>query len=174
MQEVNSPVLQAIFQRRSIRKYTDAPVSRDDLVTMLEAARWAPSGSNRQPWRFLVMMQGDKRKDALSDMCAYKHIIDAAGALILVVTDQEACRHPVKDHQSVGAALQNMLLAAHDLGLGAVWIGQIMDRKREVMAVLHQDPDRFDFMALVAVGHPAEQGRPPQRIALADLLLEPF
>ena len=90
MQEVNSPVLQALFQRRSIRKYTDAPLSRDDLVTMLEAARWAPSGSNRQPWRFLVMLQGDKRKDAISGLCAYKHIIDAAGALILVVTDQQA------------------------------------------------------------------------------------
>ena len=74
----------------------------------------------------------------------------------------------------MGAALQNMLLAAHDLGLGAVWIGQVMDRKREVMAALNLDPDRLDFMALVAVGHPAEQGRPPQRIALDDLLLEPF
>ena len=174
MQEINSPVLQAIFQRRSIRSFTPDPVSRDALVTILEAARWAPSGKNRQPWRFQVLLQGDERKNAVAGISKYTSILNSAAALIVVVADKEACYYPIKDQQSVGACLQNMLLAAHSLGLGALWLGESMDRKDEVLAALNIDADRMDYMATVAVGHPAEEGRAPKRHLLDDLLLEPF
>lgn len=174
MQEINSPVLQAIFQRRSIRNFTPDTVSRDALVTILEAARWAPSGKNRQPWRFQVLLQGDERKNAVAGISKYTSILNSAAALIVVVADKEACYYPIKDQQSVGACLQNMLLAAHSLGLGALWLGESMDRKDEVFAALNIDPDRMDYMATVAVGYPAEEGRAPKRHLLDDLLLEPF
>ena len=76
MQDGNS-ILNALHERRSIRKYTDEPVSTESIKTILDAGRWAPSGLNNQPWRFLVVQKGDPRMEKLADCTKYEVLRDA-------------------------------------------------------------------------------------------------
>ncbi|MDY7002349.1 MAG: nitroreductase family protein, partial [Thermodesulfobacteriota bacterium] len=101
----------------------------------------------------------------------YAHIVKAARTLIAVFLEKRAMYHSMKDHQSAGACIQNMLLAAHALGLGAVWLGEIVGREAEVLEVLGLNQDAYQFMAVLALGraaHPGASSRKP----LSELLLE--
>ncbi|MFI3271287.1 MAG: nitroreductase [Pseudomonadota bacterium] len=166
-------IFQAIKERRSIRRYTQEAVSRDDMLTLLEAGRWAPSGLDKQPYCFMAIFRGDARQEVLSQLTHCSRIIAEAGALAVVCLDKEKMYNAMKDHQGAGACIQNILLAAHGLGLGAVWIGQIVNRADEVLAALNLDSARYELMAVVAVGHPAEEAH-VERHPLQDLLLETF
>ncbi len=165
-------LLEGIYSRRSVREYTDEPVSREDLMEILKAGSWAPSGLNNQPWRFVVIRDRD-RLQALAKRTRYRHIIEGAPAALAVFCDQKAMYNEVKDHQAVGACLQNMLLAAHALGLGAVWLGEILNRGDEVRELL-EAPEGLELMAVVAVGHPARRDQRLSRKDLADLLVKEF
>lgn len=171
MHDHDNPVLAAIFGRRSIRRFTAEPVSTEALRTILEAGRWAPSGLNNQPWRFLALWPGDPRAKALEDCTKYAHILRGAGALVAVFLDREAMYSELKDHQTAGAAIQNMLLAAHALGLGGVWLGEIVNQAPQVLQALGLDPEVYSFMALLALGHPDQKGSSSRR-PLAELLIE--
>ncbi|ABB37588.1 nitroreductase [Oleidesulfovibrio alaskensis G20] len=169
-----NPVLQAIRQRRSIRRYTDEAVSDEAVRLILEAGIWAPSGLNNQPCRFLVIRADDPRCDILAAHTRYGHIVRGAKVIILVFLDREAMYNEVKDHQAAGAAVQNMLLAAHALQLGAVWLGEIINQAATLLPALALDPARLSFEAAIAAGHPAQNGSSSRR-PLAELLLEePF
>lgn len=169
----NHPVLEALRQRRSIRRFTKAPVATEDIRTVLEAGRWAPSGLNNQPWRFLVLTRGDHRIERLAGLSKYAHVFRGAAAVILVFLEKARMYHPVKDHQVAGAAVQNMLLAVHALGLGAVWLGEIINHEQQAMPALGLDAGELEFMAAVALGHPDQQGSSDRR-PLDDMLLEDF
>ena len=169
---MKSPVLEAIYSRRSIREYTTEEVDRELLQQIVEAGLWAPSGLNNQPWRFVIVRDGDIREQ-LAEQTHYGHIVRAAKGLIVVYLDEEAMYDPVKDHQSVGACIQNMLLAAEALGLGAVWLGQILKNKREVNRILGLD-SRLDLMAVVAIGHPLHRNQSSQRKQLQEVILKEF
>ncbi len=80
---------------------------------------------------------------------------------------------PVKDHQAAGACIQNMLLAAHELGLGAVWLGQILKNRDRVNDVL-QLSDQYDLMALLALGYPKHKNQQSRRQPLKDFILHDF
>lgn len=166
-------LLHAIRTRRSIRHFTPEPVPVADILTVLEAGRSAPSGQNKQPWRFLAVRGDDPRRDILAGHTAYSRILREAAFVVAVFLDRQAAYHPVKDHQGIGACLQNMLLAAHALGLGAVWIGEIINQEPEVTRALGLDVDRYALMAVVAAGHPARPGSSTRK-PLEELLLEPL
>lgn len=161
--------LEAIYTRRSVRDFTSEPISRDKLTEIIKAGSWAPSGLNNQPWRFVVVCNREK-KNEMGRLTKYRRIVEAAPACIAVFVDREAMYNEVKDYQSVGACLQNMLLAAHALGLGAVWLGEILNRGTEVRDLLAVG-ERYDLMAVVAVGHPVGQVRQSQRHDVNELLL---
>jgi nitroreductase len=129
MSETGQAVLDAIRSRRSIRQYSDDPVSDDDVRAILEAGRWAPSGLNNQPWRFGVV-RDPECKNAISELTRYRQIIRNAPVIIAVFLDNDAGYDRVKDCQSIGACLQNMWLATHTLGLGGVWLGEILKNFR--------------------------------------------
>jgi len=163
-------LLEGLYTRRSIRKYTDQPVTREQLLEIIRAGTWAPSGLNNQPWRFVSIMNRDVLK-MLSKLTKYSHVIEKAPACIAVFIDKKAMYHEVKDHQSMGACLQNMLLAAHGMGLGAVWLGEILKSGKEVRALLDL-PENMDLMAVVALGHPIGRGGTSSRKSLEDVLLK--
>jgi nitroreductase len=146
-------VLSAIRTRRSVRTYEDRPVEREQLMEIIRAGTWAPSGLNNQPWRFVTVKDRDVRI-RLAGLTKYHRIIAGAPACIAVFIDREAMYSEVKDYQAMGACIENMLLAAHAIGLGAVWLGEILKNAGEVRALL-QLPETLELMAVVAVGHPA-------------------
>jgi nitroreductase len=169
MQLPDSPILKAIRERRSVRHFTDAPVSREVLMTALKAASWAPSGLNNQPWRFTLIWD-QAMQEAVAALTRYSHIMKSASVLVGVFLDKDSSYDYTKDCQAVGACLQNLLLALHSLDLGAVWIGEILKNKERVNEILEL-PERFELMAVVAVGHPAHRDQKSQRRPLEELIL---
>jgi len=165
-------VLDAIYTRRSIRKYTDEPVAIEDLREIVKAGSWAPSGLNNQPWRF-VLITDTEINSQLAEQTRYGHVIKGAPALIAVFLDTGDMYNEVKDHQAVGACIQNMLLAAGELELGAVWLGEILNSKNQVNRILELN-DNYDLMAVVALGHPAESNRSSNRKELDNLIIKEF
>ncbi len=162
-------MLELIRTRRSIRKFTGVPVSDGEIEKVLDAGRWAPSGLNNQPWRFAVV-RDTALKEAISQLTHYRKIVLGADVLIPVFLDREKSYHREKDCQGIGACLENMLLALHSLGLGAVWLGEIIKSDREIRALLGLG-DTLELMAVLAVGHPAENPKPPNRRSLEDLVV---
>lgn len=167
---MQNPVLEAIYRRRSIREYTREDVAPEALQEIVQAGIWAPSGLNNQPWRF-ALIRDEQIRDKLAQLTKYKKIVQAAPALIAVFVDRDAMYDEVKDHQAAGACIQNMLLAAEALDLGAVWLGQILQNKEEVRRILDLD-ERLDLMAVIAVGHPTPGERRSQRKPLDSFILK--
>jgi nitroreductase len=167
---MKAPVLEAIYRRRSIREFTDNAISREQLHEIIKAGIWAPSGLNNQPWRFVIVQNHDI-KEQLAQQTHYGHIVRDANALIAVYLSKDDIYDTVKDIQSAGACIQNILLAAEALDLGAVWLGQILKNKLEVNKILGLT-DNFDLMAVIALGHPAHRNQKSKRKEFSELLLK--
>ena len=148
-------VLEAIRTRRSIRKYKNQDVPYDLIDQILTAGTWAPSGMDNQPWRFAVIR--DKRlKSEIAQLAEQTKMVESAPVIIPVFFDHEAGYDETKDIQSMGACLQNMLLAIHGLGLGGVWLGQIRKNLNKVR-VLCGAPETYELMAVVVLGYTAQK-----------------
>ncbi len=165
-------ILEGIYTRRSVRGFTAEPVERQMVAEILKAGSWAPSGLNNQPWRFVAVFDRGKRNE-LAGLTRYGRIIVEAPAAIAVFLDRSAMYNETKDHQAIGACLQNMLLAAHALGLGVVWLGEILKNAAAVAALLDV-PNNMELMAVVAVGHPASHDQRSERKDLESLILGEF
>lgn len=165
-------LLEGIYSRRSVRNFRDETVDRDRILEILKAGSWAPSGLNNQPWRFVIVRDKEMRSQ-LAKLTKYNRIIESAPAVVAVFIDHEAMYHDVKDHQSIGACLQNMLLAAHSMDLGAVWLGEILKNAGKVRE-LFDLPGRFELMAVVAIGHPEKRTQVSNRRKVEELLLKEF
>ncbi len=166
---MENSILKAIYQRRSIREFTDQAVEIEQLHEIIKAGIWAPSGLNNQPWRFVIITEQDTR-EKLAALTKYSHIVLAAPASIAVFLDTTTIYDQVKDHQAAGACIQNMLLAAESLDLGAVWLGQILKNKSAVNALLQLD-NQYDLMAVIAIGNPAHHNQKSTRKDLQEFIL---
>ncbi len=172
MKEASNAVLDAIRSRRSIRQYSDEPVTDEDLRTILDAGRWAPSGLNNQPWRFVVVRDPELRNE-VAEQTRYREIVRGAPVVIVVFMDTHTSYDRVKDCQGIGACLQNMWLATHALELGGVWLGEILKNKEKVAEILTA-PDTYELMAVLAVGHPRHRKQKSQRKSLSELIYKAF
>ena len=169
---MTNPVLHAIYSRRSIREFTDQDVAQQDLLEIVRAGTWAPSGLNNQPWRFVIVTDAAIR-EKISETTTYRHIVLAARALIAVYLDTRAMYDATKDHQAAGACIENMLLAAEALGLGAVWLGQILKNKEQVNIIFDLS-SQYDLMAVLAIGHPLHHQQKSDRKRLDEFILKTF
>jgi nitroreductase len=165
-------VLQAIRKRRSVRKFTGEPVPESSHRAILEAGRWAPSGLNNQPWKFVVITDATTRT-AVAEKTKYRKVLEHAPLQIAVFLDQILSYDRTKDIQGIGACMQNMLLAAHSLGLGTVWMGEILNRREEVEGLLAV-PASFELMGVVAVGHPYRKPADSDRRSLEELIFKRY
>jgi len=180
--------LDAIAARRSIRKFKDTPIAEDLLQVILKAGSQAPSGKNRQPWRFVIVKE-DKRPEMvkiLREAIARAksqgneigssewstNVMEQAPVSIFVINPEglppwlahsiDQNIHDVVDIQSAGAAIQNMLLAAQDLGLGSLWICDVFTAYEELLNWLGE---KGEMIAAVSFGYadesPAARSRKP-------------
>jgi nitroreductase len=163
-------VLAAIYRRRSIREYSEEAVSQKELREIVRAGIQAPSGLNNQPWRFVTVVDAAVCEQ-IAAQTRYGHIVRRAKALIAVFVDRQAMYNEVKDHQSAGACIQNMLLAAEAMGLGAVWLGEILRNKDEVNRILQLE-EHLDLMAVLAIGRPLHHNQQSSRHDLDTFLLK--
>ncbi|MDY7032621.1 MAG: nitroreductase [Thermodesulfobacteriota bacterium] len=147
-------MLKVIKGRRSIRRFTCEAVDEDLVNTIIEMGTWAPSGLNNQPWRFVIIQNRDIL-DEMSRQTKYSHIIENAPICISVFLDISESYDRVKDIQAIGACIQNMLLTIHHIGLGGVWLGEILKNREQVEAIL-EVPENLELMAVIALGRPAE------------------
>lgn len=150
--------LKAIMSRRSIRQFTDKAVSDADLQTLLEAAMNAPSAGDGRPWHFVVVKNREKL-DALADQIDNGNdMFKQAQAAILICGDEELEGFKGFYPQDCSCAAQNIYLAAHDLGLGSVWIATwgVPPRIQGIQNILGTPENRPPF-AIFPIGHPAEE-----------------
>ncbi len=161
-------LLHIISGRRSIRKYKNASVQDVMVKKILEAGRWAPSGLNNQPWRFLVV-KDSRIKEKLSSFTKYANIIKNAPVVIVILMDTADSYNRQKDLMAMGACIENMLLETHSLGLGACWLGEILNKSNEVSGFLNLDRD-LELMAVIAIGHPTQKPKSCRK-PLKSLLL---
>lgn len=155
---MSKELIQTIFARRSIRRYTAKAVSERDIKTMLEAAMAAPSASNRKPWHFIVVTERQKL-DKLAIVHPYGKMLLEAYLCIAVCGDETVS--PRSWVQDCSAAAENLLLAAAALGLGAVWLGVYPRESRvgPIKKVLNI-PETIVPLNLIPIGHPAEAKEP--------------
>lgn len=184
--------LEAIAARRSIRKFKSDPIPEAILQKILTAATQAPSGKNRQPWRFIVV-QGEKRAEMIRLMragidrakergddpgsCEWTTSVMEQAPVTVFILNPEGI-HPWLAHstgqnfdnlvnvQSVGAAIQNMLLAALDLGLGSLWICDVFYAYEELLAWLGES---CQMVAAVSLGYPDEAPAARQRKPVSEV-----
>ncbi|MCD5424950.1 MAG: nitroreductase family protein [Methanosarcinaceae archaeon] len=148
-------LIKAIKQRQSIRNFLKISVNRADINVILDAGRYAPSGLNNQPWRYIVI-QNSNTIEKLATCTKYSNIVKNAPLLIAVFLDSDASYNYIKDIQAIGASIQNMLLVCVELNLGSVWLGEILNRKEMVNLILDV-PESFELMAILAIGHPDKE-----------------
>lgn len=154
-------VMQAITQRRSIRRFTQEPVARKVLVAATEAARLSPTGMNLQPLQFAIVSQKALCARIFPHTAWAKRIPDGSAgpteatqptAYIAILIDKELAKASDVD---AGAAAMSIMLAAESFGIASCWLGSL-DRK-DILSVLSLDEARFALHTMVALGHPAMQ-----------------
>ena len=180
-------VFEAIKGRRSIRRYQATPLDNKTLETVLEAARWAPSWANTQCWRFIVV-RNNTTKVKLADTLAQKregellaenpamNAVRSAPVVIVACAElgRSGCKSgkPTTDKGDwymfdVALAMQNLVLAAHALGLGTVYIG-LFDAK-EAAAILEVPPG-FSVVSMTPLGYPDQAPPPRPRKELGEII----
>lgn len=139
---------EAIHKRRSVRCYTGASISREDLLQIVDAGRLAASGNNRQPWEFIIITD----RAMIERLKVASLWMENAAAIVAVIMDP-ASRWWLEDGS---AAVENMLIAATALGYGACWLeGDTFQREDEFKALLGVPVEKRLF-TLLPVGVPAE------------------
>lgn len=180
-------LMQAIRERRSVGRVRDTPVPRATVERILEAGLWAPNHKLTNPWRFVVI-QGDARDDlgdahaaavaranprATPDALAAQRALTRRAPVIVACVSRPASDDPVvrrEDRDAVSAAIQNMLLVAHQEGLGAIWRSGAFVDEPEVRAHLGCS-GRDEIVGFVYLGEPADPAPPaPERAPLSDLV----
>ncbi len=152
--------IRCIMTRRSVRRYAPGKVAESQLRKVLEAAMNAPSARNRQPWQFVVVRQRETLLK-MTDVHPYAQMLREAAAALVICGDLTGDKDGAYWEQDCAAATQNALLAAHALGLGAVWLG-IHPREERVKGVqrLLRLPKDVVPLSIVSLGRPGE--KPPK------------
>jgi len=170
--ETGMDVLEAVRNRRSVRRFSDEPVSREDLEKVLTAAQWAPSWVNVQPWR-IVLVEDPEKKEALKGTLLPKNPaakgLEQAPVLLVLIGERNKSGLYGDTFSTdkgdwymfdLGIAAQNIALAAHALGLGTVHVGAL-DHK--AAGRILDVPDGFEVVEILPLGHPAFDPKAPPR-----------
>jgi nitroreductase len=149
-----------LLRTRQVREFTDAPITRAELDAIVDAARWSGSSGNEQPWRFVVIRDGDTlRRLADAGHPQTRSLGTATAAIAIVLPDEK--ERAVSRAYDEGRAAERILVAAGmlDLGAGVAWVlGDVRSTVREILGI----PAGRLVRTIVALGHPTEAARRPQ------------
>ncbi len=168
-------VMEAIFGRRSVRRFRDDPIPDEDLRKILEAATWAPSAGNMQSWEFVVVKDPGRKRELVRAALGQSFIAEAPVVVVVCANEnRSASRYGERGRtlyciQDTAAAIQNMLLAAYSMGYGTCWVGAFDERA--VSSVIRA-PSGVRPVAIIPIGKPAESPRGPRRMPLERVLHE--
>ncbi len=158
-----------IQKRRSVREFTDEPVSDEKLRQILEAARLAPSASNRQAWKFVVVKDANKRK-ALAQAANNQAFVGQAPIIIAAVAlmPERVMSCGVPSYAiDLAIAIEHIVLAAVDEGLGTCWIGAFSQEKtRGIMGI----PDKYTVVTVLPIGYPAGETTAKSRKPIEEIV----
>ena len=174
MKPNNAGVLSRIVrERRCIRSFSSRALDREAVERVLESATWAPSAGNLQPWFFIVIQKAEIRRK-LAQAALGQNFISEAPLLIVVCADTlRSCnrygRRGLELYciQDTAAAIQNMLLTAHSLGLAACWVGAFNEDEARSVLGLHAE---MKPLALIPIGFSESRPRAPSRRSLSDVV----
>ena len=162
-------LMEAIRKRASIRSYEDRPVPEDKLMKVLEAARLAPSASNRQRWKFIVVKDKERRKALSRAAGDQPHLAEAPVVIVAVATMPEyimRCGIPAYA-VDLAIAVDHMTLAAADEGLGTCWIGAFNpEAARDILGL----PEEVKPVVFTTVGYADDKPRPKVRKSIDELV----
>lgn len=161
--------VELVKSRYSVRSYQPRPVEQDKLDRILEAVRLAPSGSNRQPWKFVVVRDGEVRRRLVA-ACSNQQFLAEAPVVVagvgLMPDRVMRCDIP-GDPVDVTIAMEHLALAATAEGLGTCWIGAFdQDQVREVLGI----PESVKVVAVMTLGYPADSPRPKSRKPVGEIV----
>lgn len=174
-------IFEAIKERRSVRKYKDKDVENEKIEKILEAATWAPSWANTQCWRFVVVRDRDTKKKLAGALSERNPSTDAFLDAPLVIVG--CAKREVSGYKNgkavtekgdwymfdVALAMQNLMLAAHSLGLGTVQVGFFKAEKVEKILNI---PKKVSVVSMTPVGYPDEEPDAPERKDLDEIVFE--
>jgi len=163
---IHEELLKIIKGRRSVRRYSQEPLQLEDLKLLVDSARWAASGGNLQPWKFVIVM--DKKMLKAIKMMAPGIIRDTPPALIVICHDEKRISGD-REMQlyDIGAAMQNMLLMAHALGFGACPIASF---DGESVAELLDLASHIKPLLLICVGKAVDTPKPPHKLSMDEVI----
>lgn len=155
--------MNSIIERRSIRKYTDQVVADDRIAQLLKAGMYAPSAGNQQSWEF-VIVKNKKTLLKITEVHPYSQMLKDVSIAIVVCGNLQKEKHRDYWVQDCSAATQNILLAAHAAGLGAVWLGvyPTTERVNGIKEILNL-PEHILPLSIIPIGYPAEGKTVPDR-----------
>jgi len=156
-------VIKVIRERRSIRRFLEKDVPKDLVLKVLDAARWAPSSKNSQPWEFIII-RDEKTKRELAKLARYGWFLADAPVVIAVITDpQKSYAHLIDGT----CAVQNLILAAWELGLGTCWIGTMnREKAKEILEI----PEALHLLTVIPLGYPEKVPGPPPRKSIGNIV----
>jgi len=156
--------IKSIKERRSVRKYTNKKISKEILEEIVDCARLAPSARNEQPWEFIVITNKETLKK-LSKTVTYGSFLDGAEACIIVCGKENG--HLIEDGC---AATENIMVAAHSLGIGSCWIAGYNRKYNEEVKQLLNIPKEKDMVSIISLGYIAEKSNMPKKRNLKEVL----
>jgi len=156
-------IIEGILTRRSIRKYTHQEITKEQIYEVVKAGMYAPSARNQQPWHF-VIVDDSELLNKISKIHPYAKMLTEAKWAIIVCGDEQLELSKGYWVVDCSAATQNILLAAHGLGLGAVWLGLYpREERKNAIKDLFQFPDNIQPLSLISIGYPNEEKELPER-----------
>lgn len=156
-------LIEGIITRRSIRKFKTSAIPATTIKILLKAAMYAPSARNEQPWHFIVA-EDRNLLNQIKDTHPYASMLAEAPLAIVVCGDLTLEKSPGYWPVDCSAATQNLLLAAHGCGLGAVWLGVFpRPERQEAIKKIFYLPDHIQPFSIIAIGEPNEQKQMPER-----------
>jgi len=159
-------IFETIETRRSIRKYKSGSISDKELKMIFEAARLAPSAANRQPWRFVVVRDAE-RKQALAKAANNQMFLADAAAIVTAIGDPEISERWYEKDPMI--AVEHMVLAAAALGYGTCWIGAFNEEEVKHILIV---PEEKRVIALLPIGVPDEIPKSRPRKEISEIVFE--